>query len=227
MTKTPFAVERNRFKKIQKNKMMDKDLKAHWKEVYQNKNFEEVSWFQPVPETSIQFFEKLKLPKTASIIDMGAGESHFIDYLLDNGYKDITLVDISEEALRKTQARLGDKGESIKYIVADAGTFKATEKYDFWHDRATFHFLTEIVQIEHYTQNICGSLNEGAHFLIGTFGEGGPKKCSGLDITQYSADDLSEVFARCFTQRKSIKVDHKTPSDNIQKFTFCLFKYDG
>ena len=206
---------------------MNKDLKKHWEEVYQNKSFEEVSWFQEKPETSIQFFEKLNLPKTASIIDMGAGESHFVDYLLDKGYEHITLVDISEEALNKTKARLGEKGKSIKYIIADAGEFKTTEKYDFWHDRATFHFLTGIVEIEHYTQNICRSLNSGAHFLIGTFAEGGPKKCSGLEISQYSADDLSEVFARCLTQKKSIKIEHKTPTGVSQKFTFCLFKYDG
>jgi SAM-dependent methyltransferase len=206
---------------------MNKDLKKHWEDVYQTKNFEEVSWFQAKPETSIQFFEKLNLPKTASIIDMGAGESHFVDYLLDNGYKDITLVDISQEALNKTKARLGERGKSVKYIVADAGTFTTTEKYDFWHDRATFHFLTGITEIEHYTQNICRSLNTGAYFLIGTFAEGGPKKCSGLEISQYSADDLSEVFARCLTQKKAIKTDHKTPDGTVQKFTFCLFKFDG
>ncbi len=206
---------------------MTNKLKSHWEEVYQTKSFEEVSWFQAVPETSIQVFEKLNLPKTASIIDIGAGESHFVDYLLDVGYENITLVDISEEALRKTRERLGDKGKSIEYIVADAGTFKTTKKYDFWHDRATFHFLTEIVQIEHYTQNICRSLNAGAYFLIGTFADGGPRKCSGLDISQYSADDLSEVFARCFTQQKCMNIQHITPYETVQKFTFCLFKYDG
>lgn len=206
---------------------MSKDLKTHWNQVYQSKSFEEVSWFQAIPETSIQFFEKLNLPKTASIIDIGAGESHFVDYLLGKGYENITLLDISEEALEKTKKRLGEKGKSVKYIVADAGTFKAKEKYDFWHDRAAFHFLTDIVQIEHYTQNICRSLNSGAYFLIGTFAEGGPKNCSGLEISQYSADDLSEVFARCFTQVKNIKTEHTTPSGDKQKFTFCLFKYDG
>lgn len=206
---------------------MSKNLKTHWDEVYKNKSFEEASWFQPVPETSIQFFEKLKLAKTASIIDVGAGESRFVDYLLDKGYTNLTLVDISEEALNKTKARLGEKGATVKYIVADAGTFKATAKYDFWHDRATFHFLTEIVEIENYTQNVCRSLNSGAYFLIGTFAEGGPKSCSGLEISQYSADDLSEVFARCLTQEKSLKATHKTPDGTVQKFTFCLFKYDG
>jgi len=206
---------------------MNSRLNSHWEEIYKTKSYEEVSWFQDKPETSIQFFEKLNLPKTANIIDMGAGESHLVDYLLDKGYEHITLVDISEEALNKTKARLGEKGKSVKYIIADAGTFKATEKYDFWHDRATFHFLTDIGEIEHYTQNICRSLNTGAYFLIGTFAEGGPKKCSDLEVYQYSADDLSEVFARCLTQKKSLKVDHKTPDGTIQKFTFCLFKYDG
>ena len=206
---------------------MNKDLQTHWEEVYKIKSFEDVSWFQPMPETSIRFFEKLNLPQTAAIIDIGAGESHFVDYLLDKGYEHITLVDISEEALRKTQERLGDKGKSVKYIVADAGTFKAPEKYDFWHDRATFHFLTDIIEIEHYTQNICRSLKTKAYFLIGTFSDAGPKKCSGLDVSQYSADDLSEVFARCFTLEKNIRAEHKTPAGDIQKFTFCLFKYDG
>ncbi|RYU92785.1 class I SAM-dependent methyltransferase [Emticicia agri] len=206
---------------------MNKDLKSHWEAIYQNKSFEEVGWYQAVPETSIQFFEKLNLPKTAAIMDMGAGESRFVDYLLEKGYTNITLVDISAEALKKTQARLGEKGKSVKYIEADAGTFKATERYDFWHDRATFHFLTEITAIEHYTQNSCRSLKPKAHFLIGTFAEGGPKICSELEVFQYSADDLSEVFARCLTQVKAIKTDHVTPSGAKLKFVFCLFKYDG
>jgi 2-polyprenyl-3-methyl-5-hydroxy-6-metoxy-1,4-benzoquinol methylase len=206
---------------------MNKDLKAHWDKVYKEKSFDETSWFQAVPDTSIQFFEKLNLPETASIIDIGAGESRFVDYLIDKGYTNVTLVDISEEALRKTQERLGERGTSVDYIVADVATLKTKKKYDFWHDRAAFHFLTEIADIEHYTQHICKSMNPGGYFLIGTFAEGGPKNCSGLEVSQYSADDLSEVFARCFTQIKNSKTEHTTPSGAKQKFTFCLFKYDG
>lgn len=203
---------------------MENPLKTHWEKVYQTKRFEEVSWFQPMPETSIRFFEEMNLPKTARIIDIGAGESHFVDYLLDKGYTDITLVDISEEALKKTQVRLGAKGVTVQYIVADAGTFTPTQHYDFWHDRATFHFLTEPARIQHYSYHVSNALKPDAYFVVGTFAEDGPKKCSGLDTMQYSENSLSALFEQYFTKVKCVKTEHTTPFSTVQKFTFCQFR---
>ena len=201
-----------------------KTQKQHWEEVYQTKAFENVSWFQPVPETSIQFFEEMNLPKNAQIIDVGAGESHFVDYLLEKGYMNLTLVDISEEALQKTRNRLGEIGKNVKYVVADVGTFIPTQQYDFWHDRATFHFLTERAQINYYTHNLRQFLRPNGHFLIGTFAEDGPTKCSGLDVKQYSESALSDLLSQFLQKIKCLNFEHLTPFDTLQKFVFCHFQ---
>ncbi len=198
--------------------------KQHWENIYQTKTFENVSWFQPVPDTSIGFFEEMKLPKNAQIIDVGAGESHFVDYLLTKGYKNITLVDISESALNRTQKRLGKKGKNLNYIVADVGEFVPTQQYDFWHDRATFHFLTKSEGINHYVQNLQQFLNPNGYFLVGTFAEDGPEKCSGLDTKQYAETSLSDLFSQFLHKIKCLNFEHLTPFDTLQKFVFCHFQ---
>lgn len=201
-----------------------KNQQQHWEDVYQSKSFETVSWFQAMPTTSIQFFEEIKLPKDAKIIDVGAGESRFVDYLLDEGYQNLTLVDISEEALDKTRKRLGEKGRTVSYIVADVGTFFPPHQYDFWHDRATFHFLTERPQIDHYTQNLKEFLRPNGYFLIGTFAEDGPTKCSGLEVKQYSENTLSDLLSQFLHKIKCLDFEHITPFDTLQKFIFCHFQ---
>ena len=201
-----------------------KAQKQHWENVYHTKTFENVSWFQPVPETSILFFEEMNLPKNAQIIDVGAGESHFVDYLLKKGYTNLTLVDISKNALKKTRKRLGKLGKTIEYIVADVGSFVPNQQYDFWHDRATFHFLTEQNQIEHYTQNLQNFLRPNGYFLIGTFTEDGPTKCSGLEVKQYSENTLSELLSKFLHKIKCQNFEHLTPFDTLQKFIFCQFQ---
>lgn len=203
---------------------MSNTLKAHWEDVYQTKSFEEVSWFQLLPATSIELLEELRLPLAAKIIDIGAGESRLADYLLAQGYEDLTLVDISEAAIQKTKTRLSHNNK-VKFITADAGTFVATEKYDFWHDRATFHFLTDPSAQQHYIENLGKSLNPGAYVLIATFAEDGPKKCSGLDIRRYSANELIALFDDFLMPLRCFKTEHFTPFDTLQRFTFCLFQY--
>ena len=198
--------------------------KSHWDAVYQTKSFESVSWFQSVPETSIQFFEEMNLHKDAHIIDIGAGESHFVDYLMATGYTNITLVDISEEALERTRQRLGNTGTNLKYIVADVGSFIPTQNYDFWHDRATFHFLTDAPQINHYLDNVKKFLNPNGHFLIGTFDEDGPTKCSGLEIKQYSESSLTQLLNQFLKKVRCLNQEHLTPFGTLQKFIFCYFR---
>ena len=200
------------------------NIKKHWNTVYQTKSFESVSWFQSVPETSIQFFEEMNLPKDAYIIDVGAGESYFADYLIANGYNNITLVDISEEALQRTRNRLGHSGELLKYIVADVGNFIPNQNFDFWHDRATFHFLTEAEQINHYLGNVKKFLNPSGHFLIGTFDEDGPTKCSGLEIKQYSENSLTQLLNQFLKKVRCLNYEHLTPLGTWQKFVFCYFR---
>ncbi len=198
--------------------------KKHWEKVYQTKSFESVSWFESIPETSIQFFEEMNLPHDAEIIDVGAGESHFVDYLISKGYSNITLVDISEEALERTRQRLGNSGKTIKFIVADVGNFKPTQHFDFWHDRATFHFLTAQPEVNHYLDNVKKFLNPNGHFLIGTFDEEGPTKCSGLDVKQYSESSLTQLLHQFLEKVHCLNQEHLTPFGTLQKFVFCYFR---
>ena len=200
------------------------EKKTHWETVYQKKQFEDVSWFQETPTTSIAFFEKLKLPKSAKIIDIGGGESRFVDYLLDNGFKNVTVLDISATAIDKKKQALGDKAQRVKWVVSDVVDFQPTEQYDFWHDRATFHFLTQQSDIEKYVTTIQRFVKPEGALILSTFSENGPTKCSGLDIKQYSEKTLSERVEAFFTKVKCVVVDHITPFATVQNFIFCSFK---
>jgi ubiquinone/menaquinone biosynthesis C-methylase UbiE len=198
--------------------------KKHWETIYQTKQFEDVSWFQPTPETSLSFFKQLNIPTSAKIIDIGGGDSFLVDNLLDLNYQDLTVLDISATALDKAKQRLGKQADKVKWIVADVATFRPTEKYDFWHDRAAFHFLTQELEIENYLNTVQKSIQPTGVFVIGTFSEQGPEKCSGIEIKQYSETTMTDRLAKFFEKIKCIKVDHKTPSDAIQNFIFCSFK---
>ena len=198
--------------------------KKHWETIYQTKQFEEVSWFQLTPETSLSFFKQLNIPTSAKIIDIGGGDSFLVDNLLDLNYQDLTVLDISATALDKAKQRLGKRADKVKWIVADVATFRPTEKYDFWHDRAAFHFLTQELEIENYLNTVQKSIQPTGVFVIGTFSEQGPEKCSGIEIKQYSETTMTDRLAKFFKKIKCIRVDHKTPSDAIQNFIFCSFK---
>jgi len=200
------------------------DRKKHWETIYQTKELKDVSWFQPTPETSLSFLKQFNIPTTAKIIDIGGGDSFLVDDLLDLGYQDITVLDISAAALDKAKQRLGNRANKIKWIVEDASTFRPTEKYDFWHDRAAFHFLTQEQEIENYLDTVQKSIQQTGVLVIGTFSEQGPKKCSGIEIKQYSETTMTDRLTRFFEKIKCITVDHKTPLDTIQNFIFCSFR---
>lgn len=200
------------------------DAKKHWETIYQTKEFKDVSWYQTTPETSLQFISQFKVPTTASIIDIGGGDSFLVDSLLDRGYQNITVLDISEAAINKAKARLGKQGEKVTWIVADAATFRPTEKYDFWHDRAAFHFLTEEKDIANYLKTAQKSINPDGVLVIGTFSEQGPKKCSGIEVKQYSEISMTQRLKHFFEKIKCIYVDHETPFNTIQNFIFCSFR---
>jgi SAM-dependent methyltransferase len=203
--------------------MEEFNREKHWQNIYQTKELTDVSWYQPTPETSLSFIEKYKLPNTARIIDIGGGDSFLADHLLALGYTDITILDISSSALERAKKRLGADADRIKWIVADAAHFIPAEKYDFWHDRAAFHFLTNNEDVNRYVATANQALNESGILVIGTFSENGPKKCSGIDIKQYSEQGLTDVFKN-FEKLECFTIDHKTPFDTIQNFTFCSFR---
>ena len=212
------------FEKIFNRKMETFDRKNHWENIYNTKELKDVSWFEPTPETSLGFFKQFNVPKSAKIIDIGGGDSFLVDHLLALEYSDITVLDISEAALERAKARLGNDALKVKWIVADAATFKPTEKYDFWHDRAAFHFLTQEHEIVNYLNTVQQSILPTGVLVIGTFSESGPKKCSGIEIKQYSEVSMTEKLNRFFEKIKCITVDHKTPFETIQNFVFCSFR---
>ncbi|MBU7571309.1 MAG: class I SAM-dependent methyltransferase [Flavobacterium sp.] len=201
---------------------MDTKNKEHWEAVYQNKGPEEVSWTQEIPKTSLNFIHSFNLDKSAKIIDIGGGDSKLVDFLLDEGFENISVLDISAKALEKAKLRLGNRSEKVNWIVSDILDFKPDTTFDVWHDRAAFHFLTTKEQVEKYIE-IAQSAVSG-YLTIGTFSENGPKKCSGLDIKQYSEETLHTVLKNRFEKLHCIYEDHKTPFNTTQNFLFCSFK---
>ena len=198
-----------------------KASKEHWEKVYSTKEPNEVSWTQEVPKTSFDFIHGFKLPKTASIIDVGGGDSNLIEYLLDEGYENVTVLDISEQALAKAKTRLGEKSNKVKWIVADITAFHPETVYDIWHDRATFHFLTTHEQIMKYLTTARKAVR--GYLIIGTVSENGPQKCSGLEIKQYNEAQLQHQLEDGFQKIRCITEDHITPFNTKQNFLFCSF----
>jgi SAM-dependent methyltransferase len=201
---------------------MESDRKKHWDAVYETKQPNEVSWTQENPKTSLDFIRETNLGKTAKIIDIGGGDSKLVDFLMEEGYESITVLDISEKALERAKKRLGKNAEKINWIVSDIIKFKPETDYDVWHDRATFHFLTTAEQVEKYVEIIEKRVT--SFLIIGTFSDQGPKKCSGLDIKQYSESELENQFSNRFKKLKCITEDHVTPFETKQNFTFCVFE---
>lgn len=204
--------------------MKDTDRKSHWEKIYQTKALEDVSWFQSTPETSLRFFEEFEVSKTSKIIDVGGGDSLLVDHLLDRGYEDITVLDISAAAIDRAKQRLGDRAKLVKWIVSDVTKLQTKETYEFWHDRATFHFLTEESDILSYIETAHHHIKSNGIMIIGTFSESGPTKCSGIQIQQYSEHSLTDRLKSNFEKLSCLKVDHKTPSESVQNFVFCSFK---
>ncbi len=200
------------------------DRKKHWEQIYGTKSPEEVSWYAPVPEVSLGFIEDSGIPKTAKILDIGGGDSFLVDHLLYLGYQDISVLDISETAIERAKARLGEQAKKVKWIVEDIANFQPDTQYDFWHDRAAFHFLTDEKEISDYVKIVGNHVVKEGFLVIGTFSEKGPEKCSGIQIQQYSDSSMTNLFKDCFKRIKCIYTDHETPAGNIQNFVFCSFR---
>ena len=198
--------------------------KEHWENIYTSRTEEEVSWFQLYPKTSIEFVELFNLPLTANIIDIGGGDSHFVDALIEKGFQNIWVLDISAAALERVKRRLGSKALRVHWIVSDVTEFVPPVQFDFWHDRAAFHFLTTNENIYKYVALAEEAIKKDGYLVLGTFSEQGPGKCSGLDIKQYSEASMSARFEIAFERIKCIREDHITPGNIKQSFLFCSFK---
>lgn len=205
--------------------MEDFNRKKHWENIYTTKELKDVSWFQPKPSTSLGFIEKFNIPTSARIIDIGCGDSFLVDHLLELGYENLTVLDISEAALNRAKERLGKRAEKVTWIVSDSAHFEPTECYDFWHDRAAFHFLTDEEDIENYLLTVNRALQPNGVLVIGTFSEQGPTKCSGIEIKQYSEVTMAERLSDYFEKTSCVTVDHTTPFDTVHNFVFCSFRH--
>jgi 2-polyprenyl-3-methyl-5-hydroxy-6-metoxy-1,4-benzoquinol methylase len=201
---------------------MATDNKNHWETVYSTKQPNEVSWTQEVPQTSLDFIHSFNVPKSARIIDIGGGDSKLVDHLLNEGYENIVVLDISENALQRAKARLGEQASKVEWIVSDITEFKPKDSYDVWHDRATFHFLTTPEQTRQYLATAEQAVN--GFMAIGTFSNNGPTKCSGLQIKQYTEEELQAQLSSGFQKIHCITEDHVTPFNTTQNFLFCSFK---
>lgn len=198
--------------------------KEHWENVFATKQETEVSWFQAYPKTSVEFLELFKLPLESNIIDVGGGDSHFVDALLEKGYKNIFVLDISSNAIDRAKTRLGERSGKVNWIVSDITQFEPKVKFDFWHDRAAFHFLTSEEKINKYVSIAENAINKNGYLVLGTFSESGPKKCSGLEIKQYNETSMSSRFEMAFERIKCFTESHLTPFNTLQNFLFCSFK---
>jgi ubiquinone/menaquinone biosynthesis C-methylase UbiE len=194
----------------------------HWENVYHTKSPNEVSWTQVVPKLSLHYIQSYNLAKEASIIDVGGGDSTLVDFLLEQGFENISVLDISKKSIQKAKERLGNKAKKIQWINTDILKFKPNQNYDLWHDRAAFHFLTLPNQIKKYIALANNVVNK--NMLIACFSKDGPAKCSGLTIKQYSANDLELLFYQNFQKIHHQTQNHQTPFNTEQNFLYCSFK---
>ena len=196
--------------------------KTHWETVYETKSDRQVSWFREHLDNSLRMILQTKVGKEAAIIDVGGGSSTLADDLLDNGFADVSVLDISAKALEKSRARLGEKAAQIEWIEADITQVSLPENhYDVWHDRAVFHFLTSAEDRRKYVELVMRSLKVGGHIIVASFGKNGPLKCSGLDVVRYNPETMHSEFGRNFKLVKSITETHETPFQTTQEFIYC------
>jgi len=198
------------------------DNKKHWENIYQKKEIDGVSWYQKIPSESLQLIKKYSSSNSDKIIDIGCGKSFLADNLLELNYTNISLVDISSNALTEVKERLQNR--SLNFIETDILNFNSNDKYDIWHDRAVFHFITDSEGIKKYISLCNEYINKEGVLIIGTFAEDGPLKCSGLEIKRYSVDQILDLFKETFELVESFKILHKTPFDTQQSFSFCVLR---
>jgi 2-polyprenyl-3-methyl-5-hydroxy-6-metoxy-1,4-benzoquinol methylase len=204
------------------------NTKTHWEKVYKAKAPEAVSWYLPHLETSLALIKRAAKPPSSAIIDVGGGESTLIDDLLLRGYKNLTVLDISQTAIDVNKMRLGPAAAAqVNWRVADiTETDLPPAAYDLWHDRAVFHFLTTPARRTAYVRQVARSVKPGGHVIVSTFGARGPMKCSGLDVVRYEADTLHGEFGPRFRLVESTKELHRTPVGTTQQFLYCYCRVE-
>lgn len=196
--------------------------KAHWEIVYETKSDQQVSWYREHLDNSLRMILNTKVGKDAAIIDVGGGSSTLAGDLLDRGFTDVAVLDISAAALERNKDRMGNRAVQIEWIEADVTSVLLPENhYDVWHDRAVFHFLTDAQDRRRYVELVMRSLKPGGHIIVASFGLNGPDKCSGLDVVRYSPEAMRDEFGGDFKLVKSLNETHETPFGTKQEFVYC------
>lgn len=200
------------------------DQKAHWDEVYRGTSSDRLSWFQSHPSLSLELITAAAPSRDARIIDVGGGDSLLVDHLLEHGYKEVTVLDISGSAIERARSRLGDKADAIHWIVADVLAAESLGTYDIWHDRALFHFLTEPEQRQRYIEAVGSTVVPQGAVVIAAFAPDGPPTCSGLEVRRYDEQTLAAELGDSFTLIGSRREPHHAPWDAEQRFTYASFR---
>lgn len=208
--------------------MTDDTRQAHWQNVYDNKGEGEVSWFQDRPEPSLELIEAAAAGGAdAAIVDIGGGAARLVDALVERGFRDVTVLDLSPAALAAARARLGEAANRVSWIAADVTRWQPERRYDVWHDRAAFHFLTDADDRRRYVDCLKRALDPGGAVIIGTFAPDGPEKCSGLPVMRHDAGSLREALGPGFDLVDSRPHLHLTPWGSEQRFQFSTFRRAG
>lgn len=200
------------------------DRTQHWENVYQTKRSTEVSWYELDPKLSLDLILQVAGETRGRVIDVGGGQSFLVDRLLDAGFAQLGVLDISRTAIEATKARLGNRADKVQWIVADITGLDTLGEFDVWHDRAVLHFLTDPNDQRRYVDLLKRTLPHGGHFIVGAFAKGGPDKCSGLPIQQYDEETMRELLGSDFEHVQSLDYLHTTPAAKLQQFYFGVFK---
>jgi SAM-dependent methyltransferase len=196
--------------------------KQHWEAIYRDRSPQSVSWFQPEAAVSLRLIREASTP-AAAVIDVGGGASTLVDGLLDAGYRDLTVLDLSGAALAAAQERLGTRATGIHWLEADIlHTALPAQTYDVWHDRAVFHFLTDPAERAAYVAQVLHAVKPGGHVIVASFAEDGPDRCSGLPVVRYAPNDLHAQFGTPFELLHHEREAHQTPGGTVQQFVYCF-----
>jgi ubiquinone/menaquinone biosynthesis C-methylase UbiE len=198
------------------------DIKQHWEKIYSTKTPDSVSWFQEHADLSVRLIRNTGLGKDAAVIDVGGGASRLVDDLVDEGYTDLTVLDLSSAAIAVANQRLGKRANVVHWMEGDITSIELPmNRFDIWHDRAVFHFLTDPVDRHAYVERVMKAVRVGGHVIVATFAEDGPDQCSGLPVMRYEPETLHVEFGDAFQLVEHEKEAHLTPSGTVQQFVYC------
>ncbi len=199
----------------------------HWRRIYAEKEEDEVSWYQARPDVSLRLIAQTGISRDTPIIDAGGGASRLVDFLLDAGFSDITVLDIAATAIARSRQRLGARAARVRWIVADLLQWRPDRPHGLWHDRAVFHFLTEAAQRARYVETLKRALRPGGHAIIATFALDGPQRCSGLAVMRHSPESIARELGAEFSLVEAVDEHHTTPAGVVQHFNHAVLRREG